>query len=381
MRIALNGWFLTHHPHTGSAQYLRALVEWLPRVAPQHEYVVVTPQPVTVTAPVQNRVAKAGGGNLAKVYFEQHLFPAACRALKADLAHIPYWAPPLSSPVPFVVTIHDLIPLLLPEYAPSRRARLYNALVQAATPGAALIFADSNASRDDILKHFALPAERVQTVYLAAGPEYTTQGDWQQDEPIRAKYGLNPEGGYVLYLGGFDQRKNVRGLLSAWTWAANSIGENYPLVLAGQLPTPDGALFEDFPALAKELEVADTVKFIGPVAESDKPALYRGATVFAYLSRYEGFGLPPLEAMACGVPVVVSNRASLPEVVGQAGYILPPDDTRSIGAAILTPVVEQMVNDDLRARGLAQAQQFTWEKTARETVAGYEAAKSGSNGK
>jgi glycosyltransferase involved in cell wall biosynthesis len=372
MKIAINGWFLAHDAHTGTGQYVRALVEWLPRVAPQHTYVVVTPQTVEVAAPVQNHVMRVGGGALSKVCFEQQLFPQACKTLTAQIAHIPYWAPPLASPVPFVVTIHDLIPLLLPEYARGWRVRLYNALVQAATPGAALILADSNASRDDILKHFAIPAERVRTVYLAAGPHYTPQGDWQVDEPIRAKYGLNPEGGYVLYLGGFDQRKNVRGLLSAWTWAASSIGENYPLVLAGALPEPDGALFEDLRAIARELKVADTAKFIGPVAEEDKPALYRGATVFAYLSRYEGFGLPPLEAMACGVPVVVSNRASLPEVVGSAGYILPPDDTRTIGASILTPIVEPAVYDDLRARSLAQTKQFTWEKTANETVAAYE---------
>jgi glycosyltransferase involved in cell wall biosynthesis len=165
----------------------------------------------------------------------------------------------------------------------------------------------------------------------------------------------------------------VRALLSAWTWADSSIGQSCPLVLGGALPRPDGRLFEDFPRLARELDIADTVKFIGPVDEEDKPALYRGASAFVYPSRYEGFGLPPLEAMACGVPVVASNAASVIEVVGQAGYLLPPHDTRAFGAAILTCVVEQAVAGDLRARGLEQARKFSWEKTARETVAAYEA--------
>jgi glycosyltransferase involved in cell wall biosynthesis len=213
----------------------------------------------------------------------------------------------------------------------------------------------------------------VRVVYLAAGPEYGPDGDWQVDDPIRARYGLDE--GYVLYLGGFDVRKNVRALLSAWTWAAGSIGASTPLVLAGALPAPKPPLFEDVPAIARELDVAETVRFIGPVAEVDKPALYRGAAAFAYPSRYEGFGLPPLEAMACGVPVVASSAASLPEVVGPAGYLIPPDDTRAFGAALITVVVEPRVAQDLRARGLAQARRFSWEQTARETVAGYEAAR------
>ncbi len=385
MRIALNGWFLAHHAYTGTGQYLRALLEWLPRVAPQHEYSVVVPfsgaPPTHLGDSIRVHRVRCGETHFAKVWFEQRLFPRACRTLRADVAHVPHWAPPLSSPAPIVVTLHDLIPALLPEYQSGWLARLYFALVTAATSGAALVLADSQATRDDILRELRLPGEKVRTIYLAAGPQYTPKGDWQLDDAVKQKYGL--EEGYVLYLGGFDARKNVRALLSAWTWAAGPIGEGYPLVIGGQLPKPEarrnpvssgGPLVEDYPALANELGIADTVRFIGPVMEADKPALYRGASVFVYPSRYEGFGLPPLEAMASGAPVVASNAASLPEVIGNAGYLIAPDDTRSFGASILTCVVEQNVAENLRARGLAQARKFSWEKTARETVAAYEAA-------
>ncbi|MEP7358099.1 MAG: glycosyltransferase family 1 protein, partial [Anaerolineales bacterium] len=309
------------------------------------------------------------------VWFEQWQFPRACGRLRAEVAHVPYWAPPLSSPAPIVVTVHDLIPKLLPEYRGGAAVQLYTALVSAATAGASLVLTDSQASAQDIEKALGVPAAKVRAVYLAAGPQYTPKGEWQVDDPIRAKYGLTE--GYVLYLGGFDPRKNVRGLLSAWTWASGSIGQGYPLVIAGRLPEPGGVGFEDYPALAKELDVADTVKFIGAVEEADKPALYRGATVFTYPSRYEGFGLPPLEAMACGVPVVTTTGGSLPEVMGKAGYLVPPEDTRTFGAAILTVVVEPSVHDDLSARGLEQAKQFSWEKTARETAEAYAAARGG----
>jgi glycosyltransferase involved in cell wall biosynthesis len=236
------------------------------------------------------------------------------------------------------------------------------------------VLTDSQASANDIVQHLKVPAERVKAVYLAAGPQYTPKGEWQVDDPLRARYGIEQEG-YVLYLGGFDPRKNVRGLLSAWTWASGSIGQGYPLIVAGQLPTPGSAHYEDYPALAKELDIADTVRFIGHVAEDDKPALYRGATAFGYPSRYEGFGLPPLEAMGCGVPVVAGTGGSLPEVIGSAGYLIPPDDTRAIGAALLTIVVEPQVHTDLRARSLAQAATFSWERTARETAEAYETVK------
>src|SRR5687768_5702265 len=303
MRIVLNGWFLVHHPHTGTGQYLRALLQWLPQVAPQHEYHVVVPAGAGASVPepgagYQLHPVRSGSGNFAKLWFEQALFPRVSRKLKAGVVHVPHWAPPLASPAPIVVTVHDIIPVLLPAYRGSRFVRLYTALVSAATAGAARVLADSDASAKDIQEHLRIPQERIRTIYLAAGPQYAPKGGWHVDDPIREKYGLSE--GYVLYLGGFDTRKNVRGLLSAWTWAANSIGQGYPLVIGGKLPTPDGALFEDYPALAAEMDLADTIKFIGAVDEADKPALYRGATAFVYPSRYEGFGLPPLEAMASG---------------------------------------------------------------------------------
>jgi glycosyltransferase involved in cell wall biosynthesis len=376
MRVAVNGWFLAaeRDAHTGTGQYLRALLMWLPRVAPQHAYSVVVPGEgdlsLDVSPDVHVHRLRCGAGNWDKVRFEQSLFPAACRALKADLAHVPHWAPPLVSPVPVVVTVHDIIPLLLPEYRGGPRVRAYTALVAAATLGAALVLADSERSRADILKHIGLPAGRVRTVHLAADARYTPQHDWREDEAARARYDL-PEA-YVLYLGGFDARKNVRALLSAWSWAAGSIGESYPLVLGGALPTPDGRLFEDYRALAAELNIADTVRFAGPIAEADKPAVYRGAAAFAFPSRYEGFGLPPLEAMACGVPVITTDAGSIGEVVGEAAFLIDPADARRFGAGLITCVVEPSVADHLRARGLEQARKFSWERTARETVAAYE---------
>jgi len=375
MHLALNGWFYDQ-PHTGSGQYLRWLLHYMPDdietilVVPQsHQQSAISRQPsakfriVNYQLPITNH-------NLSKVYFEQIGFPRACADLKVQLAHIPYWAPPLNSPVPFVVTIHDIMPLLLPEYNDSIKLRLYNALVSAASAGASHIIADSESSRQDILKHLRLPQEKVTSILLAASPDYFPRLGALVDIAARQKYNL-PDS-YVLYLGGFHPRKNVRQLFAAWTWASDSIGEQYPLVIAGALPKKSDRFYDDFESYARELNVADTVRFIGAVDEDDKAAIYRGAACFVFPSRYEGFGLPPLEAMACGTPVVTTAFSSIPEVVGDAAYLVEdPQNTRALGAAILSVVV----NDDLSQRlindGLIQAKKFSWQKTVDETVAVY----------
>ncbi len=373
MKVAFNGWFWDQ-PFTGSGQYLRALLAHLP---PQVEPVIVLPRQLPAendpaeAARLAFHVAPVPATNLGKVRFEQLAFPAACRALGVDLAHIPYWAPPLRAPVPFVVTVHDLIPLLLPEYNPSFLARLYTSLVSAAAHGATRIITDSESSRSDVITRLGVPAERVRAVHLAVGPDFAPSRTFILDKALQQKYNL-PDG-YVLYLGGFDPRKNVRGLLAGWTWAADAIGAGYPLVIAGAVPPP-GGIFDDVRGYAQELGLSETVQFIGPVEEDDKPALYRGAVCFVYPSRFEGFGLPVLEAMACGTPVVTTAGGSLREVAGDAAYLVDADDARSIGAGIIATVVQENLADDLREKGLAQAKQFSWEKTARETVEVYEAA-------
>ena len=374
MRIVLNGWFFIHHHHTGIGQYLRALLDWLPRVAPEADYYLVTPGAPASAAALprgwQLFPVACGSADLHKLYFEQVLFPLACRRLRANVAHIPHWAPPLFfSLAPVVVTIHDLIPRLLPLYRGHILARAYTALVSAATPRASLILADSEASRLDILRDLGLPEKKVRRIYLAADQRYRPDGDPAVDQASRQKYGL-PEK-YVLYLGGFDVRKNVPALLEAW--AQSSLARHSPLVLGGSVPAPDGRLFADYAGLVARLGLADAVKFIGPVAEADKPALYRGAAVFVYPSRYEGFGLPPLEAMACGTPVVTTSCASLPEVVGEAGLVVSPDDARALGEAIRTCLTEPATAQALRERGWQQARRFSWEDTARETAAAYAA--------
>ncbi len=285
------------------------------------------------------------------------------------MAHIPYWAPPMVSPVPAVVTIHDIIPLRLRAYRGGPPVRLYTALVSATSSHAARVLTDSEASRQDILAFLGLPPERVQVIPLAVSAQFRPEPR-PEDEAVRARYGLPPR--YVLYLGGFDIRKNVAVALRAYTWVGPVLGNEYPLVLAGRLPAKDTPFAPDPRRQAREMGLrSEWVRWVGPVSEADKPAIYRGATAFIFPSQYEGFGLPVLEAMACGVPVVASDASSIPEVVGTAGILLPPDDAEGMAGALLQLLQDAAFHAEMRRRALDQAGRFSWEQTARRTLEAY----------
>ncbi|MCP4535972.1 MAG: glycosyltransferase family 4 protein [Chloroflexi bacterium] len=378
MKIVINGWFW-NSPTTGSGQYTHHLVKALSTLDADLQIILIIPtdkeqdargktQETTIPASCILHPVPCSRSNLGKVWFEQVLFPRACRRLDADLAHVPYWAPPIRPSVPTIVTIHDLIPLLLRDYQGSPLVRFYTALVSRTAQNAALTLTDSKASRRDIIAHLGLPDEYVRVIYLATDEGYAL-APAPDDATVRARYGLPEQ--YVLYLGGFDVRKNIATVLRTYRWAGPLIGGECPLVIAGKLPGQDSAFAPNPRRLAQEQAVEQFVHFTGFVDEADKPAIYRGATAFIFPSRYEGFGLPPLEALACGTPVVGSDVSSIPEVVGNAGVLLPPDDAEGMADALVQLSTDKEFHAELSRRAVAQAARFSWERTARKTLAAY----------
>ncbi|MFP4395473.1 MAG: glycosyltransferase family 4 protein [Anaerolineales bacterium] len=373
MHIAFNGWFW-EQPTTGSGQYIRRLVAALHEVAPALRLSVLTPDFAASdedVAGIEIIPLSARRDALGKLWWEQVTMPRAARRLGVDLFHAPYWAGPWATPAPTVVTIHDIIPLILPAYRGSALVRAYTALVRRTAGRAAHILTDSAASRRDILRHLPVAGPDVTSVPLAADASYvpasSAHAPRDADERIWRALGVRP--GYVLYLGGFDVRKNLAGVMAAF---ARTRVEEARLVIAGALPTADTAFTPDPRRLAREADLPeDAVHFVGFVPEAQKPALYRGARVFLFPSRYEGFGLPPLEALACGVPVVGSDAASLPEVVGPAGLLTAPDDIPGLAAGLARFLTDEAMLLDYRRRAVAQAATFSWSKTARATLACY----------
>jgi alpha-1,3-rhamnosyl/mannosyltransferase len=237
---------------------------------------------------------------------------------------------------------------------------IFRAAMRLALRAAQHVIAISEASRRDLLAAFSVAPARVTTTPLAPDPRFRPQPAAVIDE-LRARYALPAR--FVLYLGINKPHKNLVTLLHAYT----QLPVSAPLVIAGawddRYPEPKQA--------AAMLDLTARVRFLGPVAEADLPALYAAAAVFVFPSRYEGFGLPVLEAMACGTPVACSNVSSLPEIAGDAALHFDPDDANAIAQAIQRLLEETSLCADLQARGLAQAARFTWEHTAALTLSSY----------
>jgi len=371
MQVAINGLFWDQ-PTTGSGQYLRELVAALACMDDTRLTLVVGGTPRTPPPPgVEIRDSGvAASTNLGKVWFEQVAFPRACRRSGVDVAHVPYFGAPLVGFLPLVLTIHDLIPLLLPEYRGGWHVRAYMVLAAYAARRARLIVTDSEASARDVERVLGISRDRLRVVHLAAGSQYRTSTPEQVREG-RERLGL-PER-YLLYLGGFDRRKNVPELLRAFRQALPKLG-GVSLVVAGRLPRTDTCFAPDPRRLARELGLSREVQFLGHVSEPDMPPLYAGAVALVYPSRYEGFGLPPLEALSCGTPVIAMRVSSLPEVVGEGGILIAPGDVGALSEAMCALAADAALRERLSRRGLMHAAQFSWERTARETAAVYREA-------
>lgn len=357
---------------TGSGQYLHRLVAMLRERHPDIQMTLLFPSDAVQRAPLPSnipyRILPTPFDNrnrqLAKLWFEQMSVPRAAYAIGAALLHVPYFAPPLRSRVPVVATVHDLIPMVLPAYRGSALVRGYTSLVARAAGNARMILADSEASRQDILRLLQVPAERVQTVYLAADAEYRPQSA-TKIERIRQKYKLPEQ--FVLYLGGFDVRKNIPLLIRATAQSQ----QDWKLVIAGKLPATDSDFFPHPQRIAQALNIQERIQFTGWIDEGDKPALLAAATLFCFPSAYEGFGLPILEAMACGTATVTTNISSLPELAGDGAALVPPNDLPALRDALDALMANTPSRVKLAERGLEQAAHFSWERCADETVHAY----------
>jgi len=293
---------------------------------------------------------------------EQWRIPRQLHAQQSALYHSPYYLMPYLAPCPEVVTVHDLIPLLYPHYFTAAQRLVFNAAVRLATQAARIVVADSEATAADLRRLLHLDSRKVRVVLAAADPTLVRPDDALIATSL-ARYGLPKS--YVLYVGSNKPHKNLTRLVEAWP-LVQSRGQTQ-LVIAGAWDPAYNA-----PQIAAaRLGLENEIRWLGPIPQSDLAALYSGSAIFVFPSEYEGFGLPVLEAMACGVPIICSNRSSLPEVAGDAAILLDPHESESWAEAI-----DRLLEDDtLRAaygrRSLYQAQQFTWGETARHMRALY----------
>jgi glycosyltransferase involved in cell wall biosynthesis len=292
----------------------------------------------------------------------RHRLPLPVEAVTGpvDALLAPDFVAPPAARARTVVTVHDLSYLTVPQYAdPGLRQYLATA-VPRSLRRAAHVVAVSEATRRDIIAHLGLPPGRVTTVYNGVDPRFRPL-DPAARAATRARLGL-PER-FILTVGTIEPRKNHVGLLRAFVRLA-AAQPDLSLLIGGRRGWLDGPIFEE----AARLGLGERVRFLGAVPDADLPALLGAASVFAFPSWYEGFGLPPLEAMACGTPVVTSNASSLPEVVGEAGLLVDPGDDAALAAALGRALTDEALRADLARRGPDRAARFTWAATARRLL-------------
>jgi len=343
----------------GIGTYVRNLVNELARQDDDAEYVLLcAPGDVEELRALGPRfrpqVVRAGNYSVR----EQFSVPWALARARVNLFHAPHYVVPPLSPTRFVVTIHDCIHLRFPQYLPNRAALIYaRAMMTRAARGSARVLTVSQASKDDIIEYLGVPAEKVEVIYNALDTRLASEPTPDEVANVRERFLLTAP--YILYTGNIKPHKNVDRLIEAFSLLRRDGFENVKLLIIGD----EISKYPNLRRLVHRYQLHQHVRFLGFVPDATLAVLYRLAVVFVFPSLYEGFGLPPLEAMAAGAPVITSNVSSLPEVVGDAAILIDPMDASAIAAAMARVLGDPGLRDDLIRRGRERVTAFSWERS------------------
>ncbi len=354
---------------TGTEHYSASLLEALSRLPEARRY----PFRLYVNLPSEAQARERLGFSLPPGWQIRPIpFPRLWTHLRlsAEMAYsppgalfVPSHVVPLRHPRRTVVTIHDLGYLFYPQ-AHTRTSRFYLHLSTIfSVRAASRVIAISEATRRDLIAYYRVPPRKIRVVYHGRDPIFAPVNDKAKIEEAKARYGLHST--YCIHVGTLQPRKNLEMLVRAWDRLRNVMEQPPQLLLAGK----HGWLYDPLVTSIDEHGLDDYIIVADYVAREDLPSLYSGALAMVFPSLYEGFGLPPLEAMSCGAPVIASTASSIPEVVGDAGILLDPSDTRAWFRTVQHLTQDPQLRQELSRNGLQRASQFTWDRCARETFA------------
>jgi glycosyltransferase involved in cell wall biosynthesis len=375
VRIAIDGRTLTGR-FTGDRTYWRNLLRVMPCLAPDDTFLVYSRTPISKEElpdlpNLERRIVEARSERL----WTLTALPNAARQDRADLIHVQYTIPPRRlCPCPVVTTVHDISFRLYPHWFPLKHRLLMNLTVPASMRQADAVITDSQSSRADILRVYKLPERKIYAITLGLPEGFGTDVDPDEARRFVAeKYGL-PEP-FLLAVGVMQPRKNLRMLARAFGQAKKRFNIPHTLAFVGKSGwgTEENALRDEAEIGGGPVAVQD-LRFPGYVDDADLPLLYRACAALAHPALYEGFGFPPLEAMACGTPVLVSDRPALPELVGEAAFVVPATDEEAWAEALFRIVDDTDLRREMTLRGPLRAARFTWESTARRTLEVYRTA-------
>ena len=363
MRIGLDCRTITA-PKTGDRTYALNLAAALARLDTGNEYCFYTWEPATAEDLGHSGIMPTLLPASPRWTWTPFAFPRDLKRRKADLAHVQYIMPPVA-PCPVITTIHDISFRRYPALFPLKHRILLNTLVPLSARRAAAVITGSEATKRDLVEFYGLSPDRVFVTPYGVDSAYRPIGRAEALHGLAGRYSL-PEP-YLLCVGVLHPRKNLARLVRAYNRIALDIPHR--LVIVGK----EGWASKDLQQAAAACPPDRAPVFTGYVPDADLPLLYSAADAFLYPSLYEGFGLPPLEAMACGTPVIASSASCIPEVVGDAGILVDPTSEEAIATAIRKVALDPGLRRELAAAGLRQAAQFTWERTAQATLRVYEA--------
>ncbi|OFW18538.1 MAG: hypothetical protein A3H97_17705 [Acidobacteria bacterium RIFCSPLOWO2_02_FULL_65_29] len=345
----------------GIGTYIRNLLRHLARLDVETEYVVLCrPEDASAIAALGSNLRAVAETSAHYSIAEQLRIPFALKREKVTLFHAPHYVLPPLVRCKSVVTIHDCIHLMFPQYLPNPLALRYaRASITGAARRATRVLTVSESSKRDILRFVDISPARIDVIYNAYDERFTDAPREEDVERVRERYQLQDQ--FVLYAGNVKPHKNLGRLIEAFDLVRRKGLDELKLVLIGD----DISRYAALRRAVHQHQLHKYVRFLGYMPEETLAVMYRLAGVFVFPSLYEGFGLPPLEAMASGTPVVTSNVSSLPEVAGDAALLVDPLDPSAIADGIYRVLTDRPLQSELRAKGLARARQFSWEQSVR----------------
>lgn len=367
MRIGIDGRELLRNQITGIGRFLSNFLKYAPEIKPDWEFILFMNQHnAGADVPICPNLKQMVIPENWTFWWDQVKLPKYLRKEKIDIFFSPYYKAPIFSPCPTVITIHDIAPFVKCRATFSRlhyghkrfALRIWSRFfARRATKNITV----SNYSKKDIMNIFEISEEKIAVVYEGVREEFKPK-EKEDVEKVKERYGIR--GKYIFYIGNFEPHKNVEGILRAYSKINYELQKNCKLVIGGK---KDGN-FKKIKRLCLNLKIKKNAIFPGFIEDADLPALYSGAEIFLFPSFYEGFGLPPLEAMACGTPVISSNRTSLPEILGDAPILINPQNPDEIAKAIENILTNENLQKELKKKGIKRAAQFSLEDMSKKIL-------------
>jgi glycosyltransferase involved in cell wall biosynthesis len=364
-RCGIDGRELVKNQMTGIGRYLSGFLEYAPLLRPDWEFLVFGNQNTSFRGTLPN-VKHITISEKSTAFWDQIQLPRYLKKEGVDIFFSPYYKAPIFPPCPTVITIHDITPFIRWSGATDNRRmnirniglKWWSRMLAGKTKS---IITVSHYSKKDIVSLFKISEGHISVVYEGVGEEFKPVSR-DKIETVKKQYGIG--GDYILYVGNFEPHKNVEGIMKSYAKMDSELKKKYRLVIGGKM----NGNFTKIKKISAHLGIEKNTVFPGFIDSSNLPALYSGAEIFIFPSFYEGFGLPPLEAMACGTPVISSGRTSLREILDQAAFLIDPEKPDEISGAMKHTLTDGNLHGELKEKGLSRARFFSLKRMSAEIL-------------